>query len=41
MGMKDEFDEPTDNIKEKKFYGAIMNLSTGSKKIILNIYGAL
>ena len=39
--MKDEFDEPTDNRKIKKFYRTIMNLSTGFKKIILNIYGAL
>ena len=35
MRMKDEFHELIDNIKEKKFYRAIMNLPIGSKNMIL------
>ena len=40
MSMKDEFDELIDNKKMKNPYRTIMNLSTGSKNIILDIYGA-
>ena len=40
MSTKDEFDELIDNKKMKKFYRTNLSLSTGSKNIILDIYGA-
>ena len=38
MSTKDEFDELIDNKKMKKSYRTNLNLSTGSKNIMLDIY---